>query len=101
MNDRTYCDQPHPGSDTEADRWCEMYHRPTAPKPAPAAPAARSAAGDPCSKQMIDNRGKNHGCRGRVVIENGKYRGPDGVLTVRPMLVCNRCGQAHGFPAHG
>ena len=25
---RAYCDLEHRGSDAEADRWCEMYHRP-------------------------------------------------------------------------
>lgn len=30
-NLRAYCSQPHPGSDAEADRWCEMYHRPVGP----------------------------------------------------------------------
>lgn len=28
---RMYCSQDHPGSDEEADRWCESYHRPSVP----------------------------------------------------------------------
>lgn len=28
---RAYCDQPHPGGDAEADRWCEMYHQNNGP----------------------------------------------------------------------
>jgi hypothetical protein len=31
MGQRAYCDQPHPGGDAEADRWCELYHRPACP----------------------------------------------------------------------
>lgn len=39
-----------------------------------------------------------YGCRGRVVREVGKYRDASGRLSEREVLVCNRCGQAHGVP---
>lgn len=33
MGQRAYCDQDHPASDADADRWCEDYHRPQVPAP--------------------------------------------------------------------
>ena len=29
---RAYCDQPHPGDDVEAARYCQDYHRPQGPR---------------------------------------------------------------------
>lgn len=28
IRQRAYCSSWHPGSDAEADRWCEVYHTP-------------------------------------------------------------------------
>ena len=35
-------------------------------------------------------------CRGRITAKRCPYRNSDGTLEERIILVCNRCGQAHG-----
>lgn len=32
IRQRAYCDLDHPGDDVEADRWCELHHRPATPR---------------------------------------------------------------------
>jgi hypothetical protein len=43
----------------------------------------------PCSK-------RRYGCVGYVVAEECKHRDSSGALSIRLVMVCNKCGQAHG-----